>query len=102
MLTISGLLPFVEAIAPATSIDVSIPCTTGEPHIRTLGPANSNGIASQVVLTGGGYKADGSVIRTTSVDNLLPTFSGHTRFAGPEGWAIISVHGDVSPCYSSF
>lgn len=84
----TGILPFVEAIAPSRSIDVSIPCPTGSPHTQTLGPANSNGISSQTILTGGSDKANGTSIEVTS--DLFSGFSGTTRFATPEGWAVIS------------
>jgi hypothetical protein len=87
---ILGVQPFIDAIAPARFIEVSIPYATGQPRIRTLGPSNSNGVSSQIVLTGGGEAADGTVIKTTSVDNLFPNLFAHTRFAGPDGWAIIS------------
>lgn len=86
----SGVQPFIDAIAPATSVDVSIPVPNGQPHIRTLGPSNANGISSQIVLTGGGDAADGTVIKTTSVNELFPDLSADTHFAGPNGWAIIS------------
>jgi hypothetical protein len=82
--------PLIDAIAPATYIDVSIPSTTSQPHIHRLGPSNANGISSQIVLTGGGDAIGGTVIRTTSANNLFPNLSAHTRFASPGGWAIIS------------
>jgi phosphatidate phosphatase APP1 len=85
-----GVQPFIDAIAPARFIEVSIPCAADQPHTHTLGPSNANGISSQIVLTGGGEAADGTVIKITSVDNLFPSLSAHTRFAGPDGWAIIS------------
>ena len=85
-----GIQPFVDAIAPARSTDVSIPGDNGKPLTRTLGPSNANGISSQIVLTGGGEAADGTAVKTTSVNNLFPDLSANTRFAGPDGWAIIS------------
>ena len=42
------------------------------------------------MLTGGGEAADGTVIKTTSANNLFPDLSAHTRCASPDGWAIIS------------
>lgn len=42
------------------------------------------------MLIGGDDTADGTVITTTSVNDLFPSLSAHTRFAGPDGWAIIS------------
>ena len=93
--------PFINAIAPAHSIDVSIPCSGGPPHLRTLGPANPNGISSEIILTGGGDRANGTVIKTTSADDLFPDFSGDTRFASPEGWGIISDIGRETPAAQS-
>jgi len=53
-------------------VDISIPVATGQPHIHTLGPSNSNGISSQVVKIGGGDAANGgTVIKTTGVNKLL-------------------------------
>jgi phosphatidate phosphatase APP1 len=62
----------------------------GQPHIRTLGPSNANGISSQIVLTGGGEAANGTAVKITSVNDLFPDLAAHTRFAGPDGWAVIS------------
>ena len=85
-----GVQPFIDAIAPATYIDVSIPSTAGQPHIHKLGPSNANGISNQIVLTGDGDAIDGTVIKITSANNLFPNLSAHTRFANSGGWAIIS------------
>lgn len=78
---------FIDQIAPAKTIEISIPQPTGEPIIKQLGPSNASGISSQTELTGGNDKSDGTNIKFTA-----PGFdaSGHIHFAGPEGWAIIS------------
>lgn len=85
-----GVQPFVDAIAPARYIDVSIPNAKGQPHICRLSASNANGISNQIVLTGGGDATDGTTIKTTSANDLFPDLSAQTRFAGPDGWAIIS------------
>src|SRR5277367_1269252 len=85
-----GVLPFVSAIAPAHYVEIQIPCAGARPHIRRLGPSNPNGISSQIELTGGSADSDGTLVETTSVDGLFPDLSNHIRFAGPEGWAVIS------------
>ena len=42
------------------------------------------------MLTGGEEAADGAIIKITSVDDLFPDLSGHTHYAHPDGWAVIS------------
>ncbi|ETI24932.1 hypothetical protein G647_04302 [Cladophialophora carrionii CBS 160.54] len=86
------LRPFIMAIAPARTVDISIPCPTpnGTPHKRLLGPSNANGISSQSLLTGGADDADGKTVICTSEGNVFPDLKGDTRFAGPEGWGVIS------------
>ena len=85
-----GVQPFVDAIAPARFVDVFIPGSNSQPKTPTLGPSNANGIASQIVLTGGGEVADGTIIKNTSVDNLFSDLFAHTHYANPDGWAVIS------------
>jgi hypothetical protein len=82
--------PLIDAIAPAIYTDVSLPSTTSQLHIHRLGPSNANGISSQIVLTGDEDAIDGTVIKTTSTNNLFPNLSAHTHFSDPDGWAIIS------------
>lgn len=84
------LQPFLNAIAPARTITISIPCPSGEAHNRILGPSNRNGISSQVVLTGGGDHANGTTITPTSVEMWNPQITMETHFAAPEGWGVIS------------
>ena len=79
--------PFIDSIAPAKTVEISIPQPTGEPLKKILGPSNANGVSSQIELTGGNNKSDGTNIKFTA-----PAFgvTAHTHFAGPEGWAVIS------------
>ena len=79
--------PFIDSIAPAKTVEITIPQATGEPLKKLLGPSNANGISSQIELTGGNNKSDGTNIKYTA-----PAFGvgAHTHFAGPEGWAVIS------------
>jgi Uncharacterized conserved protein (DUF2183) len=79
--------PFIDSIAPAKNVEITIPQTTGEPLKKLLGPSNANGISSQVVLTGGNDKSDGINIKYTASGFGV---AAHTHFAGPEGWAVIS------------
>lgn len=86
------LRPFIMAIAPARTLEITIPCpnTSGTPHKRLLGPSNNNGISSQSLLTGGSDDAYGKTIVCTSEGEVFPDIRCNTRFVGPEGWAIIS------------
>ena len=87
--------PFVWGIAPARSVDVSIPSTDGSPHKRTLGPSDGNGISSQLLLAGGTEASDGQTLHVTS--DLFSNIKNNMRFAGPEGWAILSDIDGASP-----
>lgn len=86
------LRPFVEAIAPARTAEVIIPCSndSSPPHKRHLGPSNQNGISSQILPTGGSSEMDGKSVTGTSADGLFADLKFTTRFAGREGWGIIS------------
>ena len=84
--------PFVMAIAPARTLEIRIPCPnpSGTPHKRVLGPSSTNGISSQILLTGGADDADGKTVTCTSEGNVFPDLQSSTHFAGPEGWGVIS------------
>lgn len=82
------LMPFVQQIAPARTLDVTIPALDGASHTRTLGPSDGNGISSQMLLTGGQDDSNGKTVACT-----VPTFpivKNQMQFVGPEGWAVIS------------
>ena len=76
---------FIDQIAPAKTVQINIPQPDGGSVTRQLGPSNNNGISSQTELVGD--RSGG-----TSIDFTAPTFgaTGHTYYAGPEGWAILS------------
>ena len=83
--------PLIHAIAPARTIQIRIPAPAGEGTVQTLGPSNSNGISSQVVLTGGSEKSNGTIVKVNPAEGVYETdFAAHTRYAGPDGWGIIS------------
>lgn len=82
------LRPFVQGIAPARTVDVTIPAPDGASHTRTLGPSDPNGISSQILLTGGRDDADGKTVTCTAAS--FPNVRNKMRYTGPEGWAIIS------------
>lgn len=79
--------PFVDQIAPAKTIGISIPQPTGEPIRKLLGPSNANGVSSQTELIGGNEKSD-----ATDIEFSVPGFdvTACIHFAGPEGWGVIS------------
>lgn len=82
--------PFVQAIAPARTVEVIIPSPDGQssPHKRTLGPSNANGISSQLLLTGGTDAADGKTVSCSS--EAFSDLKNELHFAAPEGWTIVS------------
>ena len=82
------LLPFVQAIAPARTLDITIPPPSGSPFTRSIGPTDPNGIAAQTLLTGGTDAAAGQ-IATCSVANF-PSARNTMHYVAPTGWAIIS------------
>ena len=87
--------PFVQAVAPARTIDISVPCPDhqGAPESLLLGPSDGNGISSQVFSTGG-KDADGKTVECSGPTSFAGySFGGlqnSLRYAGKQGWAIIS------------
>jgi hypothetical protein len=87
--------PFIHAVAAARSVDVTLPIRDqsdgqAHSHVLSLGPSDNNGISSQVFPTGGDDSLDGRTITVTSVGDEFPLCKARMRFAGPEGWGIIS------------
>lgn len=82
--------PFVMAIAPARTVEITVPSPdgTGSPHRRTLGPSGPNGISSQLLLTGGSEAADGKLVNCSS--EKFPDLKNSMHFAAPQGWSVIS------------
>ena len=87
--------PFVQAVAPARTIVISVPHpdNQGAPRPLTLGPSDGNGISSQVFSTGG-KDADGKTVGCSGPNSFAGySFAGlqnSLRYAGKQGWAIIS------------
>ncbi|KAF7503060.1 hypothetical protein GJ744_004698 [Endocarpon pusillum] len=80
--------PFIDEIAPAKSVEIAIPQTSGVPIGKMLGPSNASGITSQTELTGGNDRSDGTNIVFTAP--AFPEAKAHIHYAAPEGWGIIS------------
>lgn len=84
------LQPFISPIAPARTVEISIPSKAGAPVKQKLGPSDANGISSQVMETGGTDAADGTTVTYTTDGPEYPQASGSLHFAVEDGWAIIS------------
>lgn len=89
--------PFIHAVAPARSVDVFLSMgeqseidATAHPHTLNLGPSDNNGISSQLFPTGGDDSLDGKTIAVTSAGGAFPLCKASMRYAGPEGWGVIS------------
>jgi hypothetical protein len=83
--------PFIHDIAPARTIEISLPTgAQGQSLVLSLVPSGNNGISSHVFSTGGDSSLDGKIITVTSVHDGFPLCKGRMRFAGQEGWGIIS------------
>ena len=80
------LQPFVDAIAPARWVKVTLP--TGVVH--RLGPGGRSAV-SVTTLAHLGERKDGDTDTITAVpSSLTPLGPTTTYFAGPEGWTVIS------------
>jgi hypothetical protein len=82
------LLPFVQNIAPARTLDISITPPGGSPFTRTLGPSDGNGISSQILLVGGKDDAAGKTISCSAP--IFPDVTNKLHYVAPEGWTVIS------------
>ena len=80
------LLPFVETIAPARSVEVQLP----QGDVRKLGPGDRSAVSEQTVVELGEH-ADGESISIPAVlEDCTPHGSMLTHFAAPNGWLVIS------------
>lgn len=77
---------FAQTIQPARFVNVSFPGA----GVRKLGPGSRNAISSQIVGTNGEYKDGDSVGIGAVPKEITPHGEMITRFAEPEGWAVIS------------
>lgn len=80
------LQPFIDTIAPARSVKVTLP--TGIVH--SLGPGGPSAVSAQIISNLGEHE-DGDAVSTSAVPSeVTPYGPMTTHFAGPEGWAVIS------------
>ena len=80
------LLPFVQTIAPARSVDVKFPNDT----VHKLGPGGPSAISDQLVEAMEDHKNGESVSIPSVPAEVTPYGPMLTHFAEPEGWAVIS------------
>ena len=80
------LLPFMETIAPARSVEVKFP----KGDVKTLGPGDQSGLSDQTIVELEEHP-DGETATIPAVPaDCCPHGSMLTHFAGPEGWLFIS------------
>lgn len=87
------LQPFVNSIAPARSVKVSLPNC----EVFRLGPGGPSAGSKQIVSRLGEYE-DGKIAYIPATpQEVTPYGPMKTYFAGPEGWAVISGNFSLSP-----
>lgn len=90
------LQPFIDTIAPARSVNVTLPTVS----IRCLGPGGPSAVSTQTISSLGEHN-DGDVVTISAVPSEVTPFGPMTtHFAGPEGWAVIS--GMLHPTFQVF
>lgn len=80
------LLPFVQTIAPARSVNVTFPNGT----TRKLGPGGRSAVSEQLIVAIEDHKDGESATIPAATANITPHGPMLTHFAEPEGWAVIS------------
>ena len=80
------LLPFVQTIAPARSVDVKFP----DGSIHKLGPGGRSAVSNQTIVFGAEHKDGESVSIPALPADVTPHGPMLTHFAAPEGWLFVS------------
>lgn len=80
------LQPFVDTIAPARSIKVTLPAG----GVHTLGPGGPSAVSTQIVSRLGEHTDSDAISISAIPAEVTPYGPMTTYFAGPEGWAVIS------------
>lgn len=85
------LKPFIDAIAAARTLPVQIQPQGGKAMNRTLGPSDTNGIASQILEVGAYDQQNGAANTIQPDPNIsnLPKAQGMSRLAAAQGFGII-------------
>ncbi len=92
------LLPFVQTIAPARSVDVKFP----DGSIRKLGPGGRSAVSDQTIVFSAEHEDGESVSIPAVLADVTPHGPMLTHFAAPEGWLVVSGMGIGYPINSVF
>ena len=80
------LKPFVETIAPARYVDITLPNGT----VAKLGPGGRSAVSEQIIVSIQDHKDGDSVEISAIPTELCPHGAMLTHFAEPEGWLMVS------------
>ena len=80
------LLPFVQTIAPARSVNVKFP----DGSIHKLGPGGRSAVSDQTIGFGAEHEDGQSVSIPAVPAEVTPHGPMLTHFAAPEGWLVVS------------
>lgn len=80
------LLPFVQTIAPARSINVKFP----DGSIHKLGPGGRSAVSDQTIVFSAEHEDGESVSIPAVPADVTPHGPMLTHFAAPEGWLVVS------------
>lgn len=82
--------PFINPTVPARKLSIQFPSSKGVLQTQELRPSARTGTSVQTLQTGGDLESDGDIIKVSTLRAFDPPAICHTRFAGPDGWAVIS------------
>ncbi len=80
------LQPFVQTIAPARSVNITLPNGT----IHKLGPGGRSAVSEQLIPALSDHANGSRATIPAAIPDITPHGPMLTHFASPEGWAIIS------------
>ncbi|KAJ5157379.1 uncharacterized protein N7482_008479 [Penicillium canariense] len=86
---VQRLQPFLDRVSPARTVTLDV-AVDGAKQTLPLGPSDRNGIISQTVDLDASRVIDGTVVHPRVRGFAGPAATMETRFAGPEGWMVIS------------
>lgn len=82
--------PFLDQVSPSRTLTLEI-TVNGQTQSHPLNPSDANGIISQEIDLGAVHVADDTAARAQCHQPFDPkTASMSTRFAGKEGWLVVS------------
>lgn len=86
----SRIQPFINPIVTARRLSIQIPTHTEKNSVQVMRPSNNAGLSIQTLHAGGDIDLDGSRVTVSTINAFDPPAVCHTRFAGPDGWAVVS------------